>query len=272
MTDRKLSKQEEIRREIRRRDLLEQRQLQAAVRAIRARLRAHDKDVRAKRVGWQKAMGQVPRMAGAKLRLGAAQRKERLAHVKEAYRAWWKKIQRERAQRLAQIAEIRGELAAFRRGMKAALVDAVDRIHSQLTDAREVEKAGDAGMRAELEVAVTAAIQLAREKAHENRFSSYRAPKPASRKAAGKKRAESRSELLDAIRSNLSPSELIRWKRYERQVMAEARKRGAASPERHVEVFRELVESHPEDEGRFEQEAADAWVAEEIRRHHLQAT
>ncbi len=263
---RKLTKQEQIRRELRARDLLEQRQLQAAVRAHREQLRNHDKTTRARQRAWRRALaagrGLAHRAASAKI----AQSRAAWVSASKSYHDWWKRVQIERAQRLAKIRAARDELASYRQRRKAIVADALSSLERQLREQREIEHAEEEERRHLIEEALKRAIREARAKAHENRHSSYRPPKR-TRKEAGAKRKESRSELLDAIRSNLSPSEFAQWRAYRVPVMAEAKRRGATTAERHVEIFREMVESHPENESRFEQQEADEWVAQEIARH-----
>lgn len=231
----------------------------AAHRAARAALLEHTKKTRTERRSASQAVAADVRDLRKRYRSAPRELGAALAERRALFRAWWRSVLAEKQRRKDELTRLRELLTNLRRTAPAALRHAIrERKRQAEAEAEELGRRSEAeGSR--LSAAVRSSKRMAKGTRGGHRLGSgILAKKPRrSRKAAALSVSERRSEYMDAVASNLSPSAAKWYRRHPKLFPGES---SGLTPDQVAERVVESIEAEPESLVEDEQARADDWL------------
>lgn len=195
----------------------------------------------------------VPREAGAAL-----------AERRAAFRAWWRSVLDERQRRRDELLRLSELLRNLKRTAPAALRHAIrERRRQAAAEAEAALRISEArGLAVSASVRSTKRIAKGTRAGHRLGSGILSKQPTRTRKDAARSASERKSEFLDAVASNLSPSTAKWYRRHARMFPGES---SGLTPDQVSERVVESLESEPESLVEDEQARADDWLREQLQ-------
>jgi hypothetical protein len=189
---------------------------------------------------------------------------DKLLALRGTFNEWWFGVQKERARRLAEIKEWRGEILKYSAGRKARFAEV--HVVAELSKADALDELDDKQSR-EYEALASRLLRAKQDLQTEQRDQREMRRTHKTASVARVTRKEKREEYTGGVEANLETSvELAVWKHARKQILTEAKRRHVSAPDAVAEIVREWAEFDPDRAMGYLITDAEQWVTTETRK------